>query len=156
MTNVEFHSAFRSPLICQRPPEINPGCEKSKPELIIMWWVMPLRCSNISLFCCPAHTNPVWFFQSKKNDLLNQFGMLISHIIQGNIPKMWTFVFCIMLPCHLVMKIVIEQPQRADRNGLVIDGSCVRSAEWNGSVWIQSAATGHTSPSKRKVAHVQE
>lgn len=147
---------FFSPPICQGPPEINPGCEKLQPKLIVMWWVTPLRGSNISLFCCPAHTNPVWFFQSKKNDHLNQFGMIISHIIQGNIPEMWTFVFCIMFPCHLLMEIVIEQPQKADCNSLVIDESCVRSAEWNGSVWIQPAATGHTSPRERKVAHVQE
>lgn len=147
--NAPFHPTFLSPLICQGLPEINPKCEKSQPKQILMRWVTPSSGSNISLFCCPAHTNPVWFFHSKKNEHLNQFCMLISQIIQDNITRMRTFIFSIMFPCHLVMRIVIEQATKADRNGLVIDDGYVRSDEWNGFVWIQSAATGHTSMRER-------
>lgn len=107
----------------------DPGCENSRPKLIIMWWVMPSSGSTISLFWRPAHSNPVCFFQSKKNYHLNQVGMVISHIMQGNIPEMWTFVFHIMFPCLLLMKVVIEQPQKAGSNGSVTDESC--DDEWN-------------------------
>lgn len=75
--------------------------------------------------------------------------MLISQIIHNNITGMQTFVFSVMFLCQSVMGVVIE-PQRADRNGFVIDGTCVRSNEWNGTQ--QSAATGHSSQRRQRTA----
>ena len=50
----------------------------------------------------------------------------MNQIIQCNIPGMHTFVFCVMLLCHVIMKIVVDRSQRADDDDdFVVIESCV-------------------------------